>query len=214
MIKDEKICVVGLGYIGLLAIVLAKAGLQVLGVDSNKLVINSLKSGTAHFYEPEIQEQFDSVTIRNPIKYSIHLENSDYFIVCVPTPLVEINNRLSPDLSFVFDAIDSICPLLRKGNTIIIESTIPVGTTKRVAKKLIGYGFKKGDINIVHCPERVLPGNIFKELKDNARVIGGNTNKDNKRQEFYMMFLSRVKLWRLIVIQQSFVNWWKIAIET
>lgn len=173
-----KISVIGLGYIGLpTSIMFAKHENQVVGVDISQEVINKLNSGVIHLEEPGLQEALDDVLKLKTFKASLNPERADVFIIAVPTP--NMNDKYkSCDLSNVVKAIKSIIPLIEKGNTIIIESTIGPRSMDHEIKPLIeSEGFEIGkDIFLVHCPERVLPGKILTELITNNRIIGGITN--------------------------------------
>lgn len=169
----KKVCMVGLGYIGLpTAIVLADAGYDVHGFDIDGSRIARLMRGDPVIQEPDITEKLEAVLESQKFKPTTHMEPADYFVVAVPTPFKE---EKKADLSYVFDAVTTISKFLSMGNVVILESTIPVGTTQAVADLLqerTGLAAGK-DFFIAHCPERVLPGNIFYELVHNARIIGG-----------------------------------------
>ncbi|MFY0761456.1 nucleotide sugar dehydrogenase [Metabacillus dongyingensis] len=174
-----KLCVIGLGYIGLpTSIMFAKHNVNVLGVDTNPNVINMLNSGRIHIEEPGLQEALIEVLNSNKFKAAKDPEAADVFIVAVPTPNKNDKYK-SCDLSHVISAVESIIPLLGKGNTIIIESTIGPRSMEDDIKPLLEKsGFFIGrDIFLVHCPERVLPGNILNELIENNRIVGGITPK-------------------------------------
>ena len=130
----KKVCVVGLGYIGLpTAIVAAESGLQVVGIDVDQERIDCINKCCPVIEEPEIVEKLHNVLSKKLFKASQVYEESDYFIIAVPTPFTE--NKIA-DLSFVFAAATSIAHVLKKGNTIILESTVPVGTTKNLSNFL------------------------------------------------------------------------------
>lgn len=174
-----KICTVGLGYIGLpTSIMFAKHGVDVIGVDLNEDVINSLNNGKIHITEPGLQEALDEVREKGNFQVSTKPEKADVFIIAVPTPNKN-DEYMSCDLSFVESAVKSVIPYLEKDNVIIIESTIAPRTTDDVVKPIIeDAGFKVGyDVFLAHCPERVLPGKIMHELMYNNRVVGGITSK-------------------------------------
>lgn len=172
-----KLCTLGLGYIGLpTSIMFAKYGVNVIGVDVREDVIESLNNGEIHIEEPGLQEALVEVLNNNQFKASLYPEKADAFIIAVPSPN---NDDLykSCDLTYVLNAVDSIIPFLEKGNVVIIESTIAPRSMDDVIKPAIEKnGFKVGqDIFLVHCPERVLPGQIMHELVHNNRIIGGIT---------------------------------------
>ncbi|MBC1435398.1 nucleotide sugar dehydrogenase [Listeria rocourtiae] len=172
-----KILVIGLGYIGLpTSIMFANHGQEVVGVDVSERVVKSLNNGTIHIEEPGLQEELDRAIEVGNFRASMQAEEADAFIISVPTP--NNNDALkSCDLSYVKSAVVSILPYLKKGNTVIIESTIAPRTTEDVVKPILEEaGFIVGkDIFLVHCPERVLPGQIIHELIYNNRIIGGMT---------------------------------------
>ncbi len=187
----KKVCVVGLGYIGLpTAIVAAESGLEVVGVDIDGDRIDCINKCCPVIEEPEIVEKLHNVLSKKSFKASQIYEEADYFIIAVPTPFTKDKKA---DLSFVFSAATSISSVLKKGDTVILESTVPVGTTKNLSNFLAektGLDFGV-DFFVAHCPERVLPGNIFHELKVNDRVIGGLDRGSTRRvASFYKYFVS------------------------
>jgi UDP-N-acetyl-D-mannosaminuronic acid dehydrogenase len=176
---STKVCVIGLGYIGLpTAAIISKSGINVLGVDVDVNVINILKKGKPTFYEPDLADFLHKGFTNKKLRFSCFPEKADFFIICVPTPFKGLS-KPKPDLSFVKASFNSIIPFLEKGNTVIIESTCPVGTSNLLTKILVKN--KLREINIAYCPERVLPGNIIKELIYNDRVIGGVSEKATKK---------------------------------
>ncbi|WP_226581167.1 nucleotide sugar dehydrogenase [Halobacillus litoralis] len=174
-----KITTVGLGYIGLpTSVMFAKYGVEVVGVDVNTSVIDSLNAGKIHIEEPGLQEALTEVVETGNFRASLTPEESDAFIIAVPTP----NNNdkyKSCDLTYVKAAIENTIPYLNKGNVLIVESTIGPRTMDDHVKPLIEQaGFTIGeDIFLVHCPERVLPGQIMHELIYNNRIVGGMTEQ-------------------------------------
>jgi len=172
-----KICVVGLGYIGLpTAAMFASHGCDVVGVDIKKDIIENLNKGLIHIEEPGIAGLFKKCIDEGKFRASLTFEKADVFIVSVPTP----NNNdeyLSCDLTYVLNAVKSLVPYIEKGNVIIIESTIaPRSTEDKIKPVFEEAGFEVGrDIYLAHCPERVLPGKILHELEFNNRIIGGIT---------------------------------------
>lgn len=172
-----KLTVVGLGYIGLpTSIMFAKHGVDVLGVDINQKTIDSLQNGRVNIEEPGLQEVFEEVLDKGKLKISTKPAEADAFIISVPTPNND-DEYESCDISIVLSAVNSILPSLKKGDTIIVESTIAPRTMDDHVKPLIEKeGFTIGeDVYLVHCPERVLPGKILEELVYNNRIIGGVT---------------------------------------
>lgn len=172
-----KLCTIGLGYIGLpTSIMFAKHGVEVVGVDIKQSVIDSLNSGRIHIEEPGLQEALEEVIASKKFKASMEPEKADAFIVSVPTP----NNNdpyKSCDLTYVLDGVKRVLPLVESGNVIIVESTIGPRSMDDFVKPLVEKaGFVVGkDIYLVHCPERVLPGQILHELIYNNRIVGGLT---------------------------------------
>lgn len=172
-----KLCTVGLGYIGLpTSIMFAKYGVQVVGVDVKPSVIESLNSGSIHIEEPGLQEVYVEVLEKGTFKASLQPEKADAFIISVPTPNHDDQYK-SCDLSYVLSAVKSVMPYLEKGNVLIVESTIAPRSMDDYVKPLVEQaGFVVGeDLFLVHCPERVLPGQILHELIYNNRIVGGVT---------------------------------------
>jgi len=169
----SKICVLGLGYIGLpTASAFARSGISVTGVDNNPKIVESLQKGVLHIKEPGldafVQEAFQS----GRLKVVSKPEKAEAFIIAVPTP---IYHDKSADLSFVKSAAESIQPVLERGNLVVLESTSPPRTTRDIVAPILEHsGLKAGtDFLLAYSPERVLPGQIIRELTENARVIGG-----------------------------------------
>jgi len=190
MIK-KKICVLGLGYIGLpTAALLASEGFLVNGVDTNEEIISKINEGKAHIYEPGLNELVRLTVKSNMFKAALIPSSSDIFIIAVPTPIHNYNNILTPNIDYVMMAVKSIIGIIRENNSIIIESTIPVGTTLKIELLLKKNGIDITKVNIAHCPERVLPGNILHELIYNDRVIGGINNRSSSViEDFYKTFV-------------------------
>lgn len=171
----KSICVLGLGYIGLpTASLFATHGHRVLGVDISERVVDTINSGEIHIEEPGLFTLARAAVGSGNLRADLLPETSDVYIICVPTPLTDSK---ACDLSFVENAVEAIIPLLKKGDLVILESTSPPGTTRDLIAPMIGQnGLTVGtDIHLSHCPERVLPGRILKELIENARIIGGFT---------------------------------------
>ncbi|ODG90072.1 MULTISPECIES: nucleotide sugar dehydrogenase [Bacillaceae] len=172
-----KICTIGLGYIGLpTSAMFAKYGASVVGVDVQKSVVDKLNSGEIHIEEPGLGEMVKEVVEKGFFRASLTPEEADAFIVAVPTPNNDDENK-SCDLSYVLDAVHKVIPFLKKGNVLIVESTIAPRSMDDFVKPLVEQaGFTVGeDIYLVHCPERVLPGQILHELIHNNRIVGGIT---------------------------------------
>jgi UDP-N-acetyl-D-mannosaminuronic acid dehydrogenase len=184
-VKFTKICVIGLGYIGLpTASTFATHGVRVLGVDINQRIIETLNMGEIHIHEPGLHDEVKKAIQSGNFKASTALEEADAFIISVPTPFMDdqlgeyngMTYKLA-DMRAVVSAAESILPFLRKGNLVVLESTSPPRTTTDlVAPILARSGLEAGrDFHLVYSPERVLPGQIMRELIENARVIGGVT---------------------------------------
>lgn len=170
----HRICVLGLGYIGLpTASMFALAGHEVIGVDPSPHVQAALKAGRASLDEPELQTLVSQALGSGRLHVTTQPEAADAFIIAVPTPLDPASN--AADLTFVEQAARDIVPLLQRGNLVVLESTVPPGTTRDVlAPILAGSGLEPGsEVHVAHCPERVLPGRILVELEQNDRLAGG-----------------------------------------
>ena len=186
-----KICIVGQGYIGLpTAALFAKKGCEVLGVDVNNEIVEKLNQGIVHIEEPGISDAIKNAVEEGHYHASLKPEEADTFIITVPTPYVK--EDLSCDLSYVISACNSILPFLKKGNVVIIESTIAPMSTDEVIKPIFeneGYEIGK-DLFLAHCPERVLPGQIMNELVNNNRIVGGITEEcSRKAADVYRTFV-------------------------
>ena len=168
-----KACFIGLGYIGLPTAIIAAntPGIEVLGVDINPAIVAATNAARLHFIEPGLQQLLANVVEKGTLRASTKPEEADAYFIVVPTPFREGHQ---PDISYVEAATRSVVPFLRPGNLFIIESTSPIGTTELMADLI--YSIRpelRGKIHIAYCPERVLPGNVIKELVHNDRVIGG-----------------------------------------
>ena len=172
-----KLTTIGLGYIGLpTSIMFAKHGVDVVGVDIKQEAVDKLNNGQIHIEEPGLQEALEEVLASGKFKASTIPEQADAYIIAVPTPNNNDEHK-SCDISIVMSGVESIIPLLKRGDTVIVESTIaPRTMDDHVKPYLESKGFIIGeDIYLVHCPERVLPGQIMHELVYNNRIIGGIT---------------------------------------
>lgn len=184
----RKLAVIGLGYIGLpTAAVFADAGLEVVGVDVNPAAVDSINAGQPHIVEPNLDRLLQSVVEKKNLRASLKAEAADAFIVAVPTPF---KGDHVPDLKYIEAAARDIAASLSPGNLVILESTIPVGATEKMAAWLaeerpdLTFPQQVGetsDIRIAHCPERVLPGRILVEVIENDRVVGGMTRRCAER---------------------------------
>lgn len=189
---SQKIIVMGLGYIGLpTASMLATKGHQVLGVDVSEHAVTTINSGRIHIIEPDLDILVRSAVNSGNLKASLTPEEGDTFIIAVPTPFMEVDgNPKAPDLTYVEAATRAIVPYLREGNLVILESTSPVGTTEFIYNTIIQVRPElTGKIHCAHCPERVLPGHILRELVDNDRIVGGLTKSANEQaRDLYKSF--------------------------
>lgn len=175
-----QVCIVGLGYIGLpTAAVIAARDIAVLGFDVSQVAVDAVNAGSAHIVEPGLSDLVAQVVGKGHLRAATKPEAADVFVVAVPTPFTDDRQ---PDLKYIQSAINAIAPLIAPGNLIVLESTSPVGATEQMADwlaearpdlRLPGPGVENADVAIAHCPERVLPGKIIRELVENDRVIGG-----------------------------------------
>ncbi|MHA0857845.1 UDP-N-acetyl-D-mannosamine dehydrogenase [Paenibacillus sp. CMAA1364] len=196
---DKKICVMGLGYIGLpTASLLAVKGYEVHGVDINQYAVDLINQGEVHIYEPDLDIMVKAAIQSGQLHVSSEAEEADIFIIAVPTPFQEDH---IPNISYVHNATVAIAPYLKPGNIVILESTSPVGTTEKISNWILEA---RSDLSIsdsthsvcnriyvAHCPERVMPGQILRELVENDRIIGGIDGVSTKKTvEFYKQFVS------------------------
>ncbi|MFP3523746.1 UDP-N-acetyl-D-mannosamine dehydrogenase [Pantoea sp. SIMBA_072] len=192
----ETISVIGLGYIGLpTAAVFASKGKKVVGVDINARAVETINRGAIHIVEPDLDQVVHAAVTRGDLRATTQPEAADAFLIAVPTPF---KDEHQPDLRFVKAAAESIAPVLKKGDLVILESTSPVGSTEQIADWLAAarpdlrfpqHG-DTPDIFVAYCPERVLPGQVMVELINNDRVIGGMTPACSARaSELYRLFL-------------------------
>ena len=179
----------GLGYIGLpTAIIAAKHGIEIIGVDINPQVVEMTNAGHLHIVEPGIEEMLQEVISMGMLKASTTPEVSDAYFIVVPTPF---KGNHVPDTTYVESATRTVLPYLKEGDLFVIESTSPVGTTEQMASLIFTERPElKGKVFIAYCPERVLPGNVIYELVNNDRVIGGiDEASTRKAQDFYRHFV-------------------------
>jgi UDP-N-acetyl-D-mannosaminuronic acid dehydrogenase len=178
----RKVAVIGLGYIGLpTAAVLASRKIEVIGVDVQPHVVETINRGEIHIVEPDLDMVVKAAVNQGFLRASLEPTPADAFLIAVPTPF---RNDHEPDLSYIEAAAKAIAPVLRPGNLVMLESTSPVGATEQLAEWMasirndLSFPQQKGadsDIRVAHCPERVLPGHVLRELVQNDRVIGGMT---------------------------------------
>ena len=189
---DKKVCVIGLGYIGLpTAVVLANFGYNVSGIDIKKNVVDLINLGEAHIEEPNLSNLLIKVVKNKKLKAFQEIKKSEIYIICVPTPLLKKGNLFSPEIKYILDSVDMISTVIKNGDIVILESTSPVGTTQIIFEKLIENNNTLKNIKVGYCPERVLPGNILYELSHNDRIVGGLTD-DAKIDisNFYRTFIT------------------------
>lgn len=197
----KKISVIGLGYIGLpTAAMFASQKIEVIGIDRDASVVNTVNRGEIHIVEPFLDVMVHKAVEQGYLSASLIAKSADAFLIAVPTPFKNSTNPIpEPDLSYIESAINLIAPVLKKGDLIVLESTSPVGTTEKISEWLsdlrddLIFPMRENDVcdvNIAHCPERVLPGKVVQELVDNDRVIGGLSVKCSKRAlELYKIFV-------------------------
>jgi len=184
-----RACFMGLGYIGLpTAIITAENGINVIGVDINPHVVETINKGKIHIVEPGLEELCSRVIGKGALKAQTEPQESDVYLIVVPTPFTGDHQ---PDISYVEAATRSVIPFLKEGDLYIIESTSPVGTTEKMATLIFTERPElKDKIYITYCPERVLPGNVIYELVHNDRVIGGiNETSTDRAIAFYNQFV-------------------------
>ena len=187
--KINKICVIGLGYIGLpTSAILANNGYNVTGVDLLESVVDTVNAGNIHIIEPGLEDVVKKAVKNKFLCASLKPVDADVFIIAVPTPFKENHE---PNIEYVLTATKTIAPFIKKGNIIILESTSPVGTTEKVFAELQKYGHSMSDIYIAYCPERVLPGKVMFELIENDRIVGGlNEISSQIVKDFYKTFVN------------------------
>ena len=198
-LKVSTVSVIGLGYIGLpTAAMFASRKVKVIGVDINQHAVDTINQGQIHIVEPELDMIVHAAVTEGFLRASTKPEPAEAFLIAVPTPF---KGDHVPDLSYVRAAAESIAPVLKKGDMVILESTSPVGTTAQMLHWLVaarpdlcfpveGATPNDIDINVAYCPERVLPGHVIRELVQNDRIIGGLTEACSKRAaEIYQVFV-------------------------
>ncbi|AZZ99580.1 UDP-N-acetyl-D-mannosamine dehydrogenase [Pseudoalteromonas sp. R3] len=197
----ETISVIGLGYIGLpTAAMFASRKKKVIGIDVNQHAVDTINRGEIHIVEPELDMIVHAAVTEGYLKATTIPEPADAFLIAVPTPFKNNDSEIpEPDLSYIEAASKAIAPVLKKGDLVILESTSPVGATEQMAEWLAAVrpdltfpqiAGDNADVNVAHCPERVLPGHVVRELVENDRVIGGMTAKCSARAvELYKTFV-------------------------
>ena len=186
---NPEVVTIGLGYIGLpTSALIASHGTNVLGVDINQNVVDTINQGKIHIVEHDLDKIVSDVVLNGFFKAAIKPSVADVYLIVVPTPFKE---NYKPDISYVKQATIGIIPLLKKGDLYIIESTSPIGTTEKMQKLIFTARPElKGSIHIAYCPERVLPGNVMYELVENDRVIGGVDDKSTQKAiSFYSKYV-------------------------
>jgi len=176
-----KVCIVGLGYVGLpAACVLAQAGHEVVGVEIRRDVVEGLNQGQIHIDEPGLHDLLQEALAHGRFRAQTNPEPAEAFILCVPTPF---KDGYQPDLSYVESAARGVLAVLKKDDLLVVESTIPVGATEKVAAliRMERPDLAQEDLHVAHCPERVLPGNAIREIIYNDRVVGGTTPEATAR---------------------------------
>ena len=193
------VSVIGLGYIGLpTAAVIARAGMRVVGIDTSRAVVDTINRGEIHIEEVDLDGLVRGVVQRGLLSAATHVAPADVFVIAVPTPFAKDGHH-TPDISYVLAAARSVAGVLKVGDTVILESTSPIGTTEAMRDLMAAVrpdlrmpGNTDGipDVSIAYCPERVLPGRILEELINNDRSIGGITPRcARKALAFYKRFV-------------------------
>lgn len=174
--QQERVCVIGLGYIGLpTAAFLASNGYEVVGTDVSARAVETINQGKVHIVEPDLDAYVRSGTEAGRLRAFSEVQPADVYMICVPTPFHDGGHIPQPNIDHVKAATAGIAPLVKAGDLVILESTSPVGTTEKMQEMLQAAGVDVADIHIAYCPERVLPGKIMTELVENDRVVGGTT---------------------------------------
>lgn len=193
----DTVSVIGLGYIGLpTAAAFAAAGKRVIGVDVNPAIVDTINRGEVHIVEPDLDQAVRTAVSAGLLRASTAPEHADAYLIAVPTPF---KGDHQPDLAYIQAAAKALAPVLAKGDLVVLESTSPVGATEQLAQWLadarpdLSFPQQAGadaDVNVAHCPERVLPGQVMRELIENDRVIGGMSPRCSERAgELYRSFV-------------------------
>jgi UDP-N-acetyl-D-mannosaminuronic acid dehydrogenase len=192
-----RIAVHGLGYVGLpVAAVLASRGFDVTGIDISPHIVDTINSGKIHIVEPDLEMVVHAAVSSGKLRATLEPAPADVFIIAVPTPFTADKQ---PDVSYIRKAVEAIAPQLKKGDLVVLESTSPVGMTEQI-RDWIGEqrpdlvapqaDRDEADVHIAHCPERVLPGSVLRELVDNDRIIGGiSVRCAEHAEELYQNFV-------------------------
>ncbi|WP_291730934.1 UDP-N-acetyl-D-mannosamine dehydrogenase [Leisingera sp. F5] len=180
----NRISMIGLGYIGLpTAALFAARGIEVIGVDVSPKVVETVNAGKIHIVEPELDGIVHKAVTDGNLRATLKAEPAEAFVIAVPTPFKE---GYEPDLSYIQSAANMIAPVLKAGDLVVLESTSPIGATEQMAIWLaearpdLSFPQDAGneaDVQVAHCPERVLPGHVVRELVENDRIIGGMTDR-------------------------------------
>lgn len=191
MIQKKKVCVVGLGYIGLpTAALLASNGFNVVGVDLNIHAVETINQGRIHIVEPDLDAFVQSAVLAKRLTAFTTPQPGDIYMICVPTPFHEGEGIPQPNIDYVLSATRSVAGFVKPGDLVILESTSPVGTTEQMESVLRDAGVDVSQIYMAYCPERVLPGKIMTELVENDRVVGGLTPEATQKvASFYKTFV-------------------------
>ncbi|OZI22457.1 UDP-N-acetyl-D-mannosamine dehydrogenase [Bordetella genomosp. 7] len=195
--STQTVSVIGLGYIGLpTAAMIASRKVKVIGVDINQHAVDTINRGRIHIIEPGLERIVQSVVSEGYLRATTKPEPADAFLIAVPTPFKDDHE---PDVSYIRAAVEAIAPVLNTGNIIILESTSPVGTTEQMVQwlselrpdlKLPLQGSVESDVYVAYCPERVLPGQVVRELVENDRIVGGiNHISAQKAKSVYQIFV-------------------------
>jgi UDP-N-acetyl-D-mannosaminuronic acid dehydrogenase len=189
--QPKKVCVVGLGYIGLpTAALLASNGFNVVGVDLSTHAVDTINQGLIHIVEPDLDAFVRSAVAAKRLTAYTTPQAGDIYMICVPTPFHEGDGIPQPNIDYVIAATRSIASFIKPGDLVILESTSPVGTTEKMEAELRDAGVDVSQIHMAYCPERVLPGKIMTELVENDRVVGGLTPAATKAvSTFYKTFV-------------------------
>jgi len=185
---SQKVCIIGLGYIGLpTAALLANRGYSIHGVDIIQDTVDTINRGEIHIVEPELDTFVRAAVNSGNLKADTLPTEADIFIIAVPTPF---HDGYVPNVDYIISAVEAIIPYVQSGNIIILESTSPVGTTEMIENIFKNHRIDTSFLYFAYCPERVLPGQIMRELVENDRIVGGTTKEaTEKTVEFYKTFV-------------------------